>query len=1628
MDISSNTIHHNICKKLLNINWINKYKLPKNLIEYHIKKYEFISKLNLMINNKDFSAKSTLNLLNPLITYIIKENSLGKMDSLELLNYIYEFSLNKSFPEATTIDFNPNLNGVCELYLRCFKVICESEKLSDKDTFISKYPLIFLTKEEEEDLEHKDEYIRFVKAFNNSYVYEMIKINGEITGFNTLDHICGVHYLAVSVARQIKALGFKVDLGRVSGSAAGHDIGKYGCKKHEMKRVPYLHYYYSDQWFKNHDINYIRHIAVNHSTWDLELENLSLENLVLIYCDFRVKNIRTSNGDEMKIFTLKDSFQVILDKLDNVNEEKINRYKRVYAKLKDFEDFLLSVNVNTDIAYINDNSPLNTEGIEIKNYSLTQGHEVIDSLKYMAINHNINLMYMLRDEFSLEVLLEKARSEKNWKNLREYLRIFEEYSTYLTPQQKIQTMNFLYENLIHPEDDIRNQCAKTLGSLIAIYDEEYRKEVPPSVGSTVNSYKSPKLLDKYINLLLFPSHKIISTHRYWLGYSLSILVNSLFQNSKENLALIYRDILLKYYDSSKYKSSEIYIFLLETCKYIPLNPYEENVEILYTFLISMVNKRNPSLRLCALESSIYIYYGSSLNKNFSNKLIDYIKECTKKSPIYTENLLRYKLCKALNLEEYISIFRNSALNTQEEIQDIFLSNLKTATDWVRKKYQIELLLENLKFKDEAPAMHTALHFCNLLKVSAVESVRNAAGAGILKVMPRLTSSERNEIAVELLRALEMEEHKFTEYIPKYLGEIFLYLSPKELDEIIDDLSYKIKITKTNVKSLILKTIGVTVKFYDSYKRNFKEEEGLFNHRQKKLLGILLNGLGDPNHQVKQSAFGVIGKSIFGSHNLSLPQKNSIFKLLSKKLLNLIIEEKEDELLFLSNSAGLNHIYRFISDYTFFLGDIDLPIPKKVAFFPGTFDPFSLSHKEIAKRIRDLDFEVYLAVDEFSWSKKTLPNLLRRSILNMSIASDLNMFIYPGTFPTNLSNKEDLKSLKNNFKNSEVYIVVGADVIANASSYKASYEEGSILSFSHIIFERNKIKELEEVLKNIKGNVEILSLPNKYTNISSTQIRNYIDENRDISSLVDPLAQQYIYDNGFYQREPLNKSNVKMLTIEVEVLDNLKENQLIDFLTLISKDKDATLYKTLKEFSLKPSARALLLKNSQSNEILGFSLFHWARSSMLYDELNDVKMAKLIRDTSPGRIIILDGFYVKNHDKNKTILPMLLTETLAFCVSHDYEFALFKNSIKELTPNSLEDCLKLYGFTSIEDKGYSNTWIVNMSNPCVITLDLETYLKEPFRSNSKIRNVINESRINLQKALCNLFPSELILPFNINMIHKAMIEKVCEENKVPTTIIEPKSSGDAMCVPYGDILDRYVIPNTVTKSLHTEKYFNPDMKDFKVRESPHYLDLENQIKMLKSFKRPIILVDNILHKGYRLKALDPIFKKEDIKVQKIITGILSGGGKDLMDYHGRLVDSVYFIPRLKMWFNENSLYPFIGGDSLWRGKFPERNLLPSINLILPYTSPVFIRGASVESIYDFSETCIKNSIKILEVLEEEYHSINERNLTLHSLGEVFTIPRSVDHGKHMKYDLNLSPITYLRNDLESLERLKEILRR
>ena len=185
---------------------------------------------------------------------------------------------------------------------------------------------------------------------------------------------------------------------------------------------------------------------------------------------------------------------------------------------------------------------------------------------------------------------------------------------------------------------------------------------------------------------------------------------------------------------------------------------------------------------------------------------------------------------------------------------------------------------------------------------------------------------------------------------------------------------------------------------------------------------------------------------------------------------------------------------------------------------------------------------------------------------------------------------------------------------------------------------------------------------------------------------------------------------------------------------------------------------------------------------------------------------------------------------------------------------------------------------------------------------------------------------------------------------------------------------------------------------------------------------------ICSKGYRLNVIEPILRKSNIEIKKLVVGILTGRGKELGTIKNIDVDSAYFVPNLKLWFNESLQYPFIGGDAVLREEFNQDYLIPSINLILPYVFPPFIKNSSLEAIYSLSEVCLRNAVDIFKEIEETYQQINGKNLVIRNLGHVIIGPRKPDTLNSTDLMKNLKPSDYLIENLEQLNRITKLLDR
>ena len=1477
----------------------------------------------------------------------------------------------------------------------------------------------FLSEEEALSYESYTEYKKFKNAFYKEYIYEMMRLNAEVTPFRTLEHIAGVHYVAMTVARGLYEAGVPIDLTLTSGAAAGHDLGKFGCKPNE--RVPYLHYYYTNQWFNRHRMEYTGHIAANHSTWDLEPENLSVESLVLIYADFRVKQSRGEDGREITcISSLDEAFEIILSKLDNVDEAKLNRYRFVYARLHDFETYMRSLGVDVNL----DKKPVKTPSMP--DISLRNTEQIVDSLIFMGVEHNIDVMHRMGAERQFGNLLEAARSEKNWKNVRAYLNIFQEYFPYTNDIQKEQTLYFLYELLMHKEGDIRTQAARLIGNVIAQFNAGYRKERPADMPDIADQ-KAMELWKTFLSMIICPDHKLTVQHKRRIGYNLKQVLSSMVEHAASADIEGFLQEFLRWYEAPEKRESGEAFVLLDALHNMPFERCSrENMERMAEFACYYAVPRENSFEglIIAAWRAFKLITAEVRDEPFCETIAEIVEHEAIAEDDISRTFLQYRILS--NLGRNVSR-QEEALYGRDVVSDIFLDNLKMATPWVLKAVNIKLLVDQVDHGKKEHILHIAAHLSNLIKVSEYVVVRHDAGRALLRLAPLLTADQRNEIVVELLKGLEVGEYEFSKYIPEYLGQLALWLPPEQLEEVLTYLRGLMANANDRVVSVALDTVGVLTEYYPRYKERFAEDEETARERLGRLLGMVLGGLANHRETVRQEALLVTGQYMFGSRRLNDHEKMEIFALTHKKLLFLINENKGGELTAFYRAAALSNICRFITAYRLTIGQMEIEERKKVAFFPGTFDPFTLSHKGIVREIRDLGYEVYLAVDEFSWSKKTQPHLIRRQIVNMSVADEFHVNLFPDDIPVNIANPSDLKRLKEVFAGRTVYVVVGSDVIANASSYRKPPEKNSIHSMNHIAFRRvgdrrSDNKYNREMMSLITGELIELELPEYLEDISSTKIRENIDLNRDISNLIDPVVQEYIYFNGLYLREPEYKPILRARAIGFEEKEKLSEEDEAAALEYIFSDEadGRGLLKRLQE----SDGTFLLLRNTvEDNRLTGLLKMRSVMPEELFKVLGSVSMADMVRRHTLGSILLITGIYAEPDSAIYDPEQLLLTEALAKALEQHCSYAMF---LPEEEPGEAsQGAVIRQGFAEAENfEGKRRLWLVDMHAPLVLVQNLETTLKEPFSSSPRILRAIHKAHRELQAAMTRLYPGQLVLSLSASVIYHRLVDKITQINQVPGEPTTPRVLGNDMCVPFGKILRGKVVPNTVTKTIHTDKVYEPDLDSYRIEAFPYYSPLRSQVRTIKSFGRPVILVDDLLHKGGRFDALEPYLREEGVEVKKVLLGMISGYGRDAMATRGFEADSIYSIPNLKFWFVESTLYPFIGGDTVRRDTMKVAGLMPSVNIVLPYMVPP-LKGCSEESLFELSACCVRNSRDILLALESEYRALFGRNLTLSRLSEAVILPLCPDKGDCINYDPNLAASVYLDNDLEMLHRISQL---
>ena len=163
-----------------------------------------------------------------------------------------------------------------------------------------------------------------------------------------------------------------------------------------------------------------------------------------------------------------------------------------------------------------------------------------------------------------------------------------------------------------------------------------------------------------------------------------------------------------------------------------------------------------------------------------------------------------------------------------------------------------------------------------------------------------------------------------------MGKLSLKLHEEDFREIVRELKKLTEVSNQRVVLVALDTLIYILK-------NMDEDNPSAYSETENILGILLKGIANYNPHISREAFALIGNKIFGDTNIDLYRRYHYFNIIYKKMTVLIEDRSEEELTFFNSGAALNNIYRFISEYLFQEGNMQLRENRKIAFFPGTYD-------------------------------------------------------------------------------------------------------------------------------------------------------------------------------------------------------------------------------------------------------------------------------------------------------------------------------------------------------------------------------------------------------------------------------------------------------------------------------------------------------------------------------------------------------------------------------------------------------------------------------------------------------------------------------------------------------------------
>jgi nicotinic acid mononucleotide adenylyltransferase len=1528
-----------------------------------------------------------------------------------------------TFPQPTA-----EVARVARYFFPLAGAVLREQAARDGDGIASHLPFVPLGEDEIARSPSGEEYRRLLQHVEDEGMVLCYALAQQWFGLTIEDHVLGVTGLSLWIGRQL-ARAVPVDLPLLHGAAIGHDIGKFGCIGDEVRRIPRLHYYYTHIYYQDRKLPSLGHIATNHSCWDLEQVRLPVETLLLIYADFRVKDWTASNGvSRMRIISLHDAFTAIRDKLENLDKEKIRRYRGVYRKLRDVEEYLQVLGVDLDPPGFPTRIPAKPSvpaGLDVVRVlaarqrpdaiALATGRNIGTLRRLMVTAHNIGVMERLRDLPALRALIEEARSFDRWRDLRTYLAIVGEYSPALSREQKALALDFFLELLGHRDDDIRYQAANRIGDLLGGGEDFWRKDLPSGVVLRPERTVLDEL-ERVLDLLdragevtaedMGPTERIL--------YSIPLVIRRLLRRSDAGLrAQAWELIRASFTRRLGDRRPLVGLYVCESMEvampFLDVAAREVALQFAEEWMLhDDVNTRLMAWRvLLALATG-----GRGLRPpaGVTRCLEGLASRMTTRS-LPAELFLVEEIAKACGDGKVAQRCRELRVAGRDPIREVLLRNLKSRTGWVEKKVNCDYLTvtAHLRLQENRDpgayfANEVAVHFANLLKVSRVEGTRFHAGRCLLRLLPLLTVPQRNDVTVELLRSLELDEEAVTRYIPRFLGSALASLPEQEFLEVLDDVENNARRGFESLQRLLLQTCCWLILSLD-VKR-------VTTSVLRRLASVLLGALGESRASTANEGFAQLATVLerLGRKPVDDGRLRSLLTLVTKKLLTLVTHRPGDRVRFFLAASALNHLDRAFARMH---PGIAFPEHPAVAFIPGTFDPFTAAHGAIVTRALEGADEALVQMDDYSWRKHALPRDIREELAWMALAAVPEAFLAPFKPPINLASPTGIRQLRSTFSHRRLTLVVGSDVVAGASAYNDVHS--AIWSIPHAVVVRDASPSVawEEKVDLFRDSVSVIKAPPSVATISSSSLRAALDRHEELEQYCHPLVARTLVERRLYVNYPDQKRVVPPPAAHFSVRPGARVPAKLTGVVRVD----------LSDRPLAGSGAASQTGIVSSNGPAGGDV-----AAATWREVAAAALPVLVEDASgaepPGGRLVGTGALVETIAIGDGVpvtdaLRALLSHSLARWLDAGLLFAMVPTTGDRADP--LSDVLSNMGAAwqsraATGERPVLEWATLRLTEPVVLVRDLEVVLQPPYAAAERVRAVLEQGRRATAAFFAEIEPGNALLHLSEQQLRRRTVQRACER------LAGEQGPRRWVVLGLGRQFSRDIVGNTPTVAIDLERYLT--WQGYEAGHQPMWgsPSLELQLAVARELGRKALLLAPFLDSPDPVIQVCEAAAAVGVAIREVIIGVTDAAVRATLELRGIRHRCEVVVPGWRGVLRESAVAPYLGGWSIaGRAPLGQGSLVPSLNDCLPYHQPHYL-GITESAALDFSRLVLEQARKLLQALENEFREREGRLLSVRDLGAVVRTPRCPPLPEGFMPPHERFPSELLADDIEALARL------